>query len=75
MTDKAAAGSSPPQRVEVTIAPMHGFEDVPPIAVTVKDGARTIVRVELSAQDFALAVTGRLVHGVVTRGGHCPDRT
>lgn len=54
--------------VEVMIAPMHGPVDPPPIAITVKRGQRTILRVELTPEDFALAITGRLVHGSITRG-------
>ena len=56
-------------RVEVLIFPMHGETDPPPIAITIKNGSRTIVRVELTPEDFALAITGRPVHGLVTRGG------
>jgi hypothetical protein len=55
-------------KVEVLIAPMHGPVDPPPIAVTFKIGARKLIRVEISPENFALALTGRLVHGVVTGG-------
>jgi hypothetical protein len=55
-------------KVDVLIAPMHGPVDPPPFAITVKDGIKTLIRVELSAEDFALALSGRLVHGTVTRG-------
>jgi hypothetical protein len=54
--------------IDVMIAPMHGPDDPPPISITVKSGARTILRVELTQSDFALAITGRLVHGKITRG-------
>jgi hypothetical protein len=52
-------------KAEVTIGPMHGPVDPPPIAITFKVGNRRI-RVELRPEDFALAVTGRLVFGEVT---------
>ena len=54
-------------KVEVTISPMQGPVDPPPIAITIKRG-RQRVRVELRPEDFALAVTGRLVHGEITGG-------
>lgn len=54
-------------KVEITIAPMHGPVDPPPIAITIKRG-RQRIRVELRPEDFALAVTGRLVHGEITGG-------
>jgi hypothetical protein len=55
-------------RVEVTIAQMNGETDPPPIAVTVKRGTVTVLRVEIPPADFALCLTGRLVFGEVTRG-------
>jgi hypothetical protein len=55
-------------KVEVLIAPLHGPDDLPPIAITFKQGPVTIIRVEMSPADFALAITGRLVQGEVTRG-------
>lgn len=56
------------ERVDVMIAAMNGADYPPPIAITIKQGPRTIIRVEMSASDFALCLTGRLVIGDVTRG-------
>lgn len=56
------------ERVEVMIAQMNGETDPPPIAITFKQGSRTILRVEMPPADFALCLTGRLVFGEVTRG-------
>lgn len=55
-------------KVDVMIAPMHGAVDPPPIAITFKIGSRKLIRVEISPEDFALAITGRLVHGQITSG-------
>lgn len=55
-------------RCDVMIAPMHGPADPPPIAITIKCGSSTLIRVEMTAEDFALAVTGRLVGAEITRG-------
>jgi hypothetical protein len=56
------------KHVEVLIAPMHGETDPPPIAITFKQGQKTLIRVEMNPADFALAITGRLVIGEITRG-------
>jgi hypothetical protein len=61
-------------KVEVLIAPMHGPNDPPPIAITFKQGTNTLIRVELKPEDFALALTGRLVHGTVTKGQIIEDQ-
>ena len=53
-------------KVEITIAPIHGAVD-PPIAFTAKDGRNVLIRVEITPENFALALTGRLVEGTVTR--------
>lgn len=45
---------------------MHGAEHPPPFAITLRKGAKSI-RAELSAEDFALALAGRLVIGTLTR--------
>jgi hypothetical protein len=55
------------EKVEIMIGPMHGHVDPPPIAITIKQGHKTLIRVELSPNDFALAITGRLVFGEITR--------
>jgi len=49
--------------VEVSIAPANGADDTPPIWITIKQRRETLARVSLTAQDFALAITGRLVIG------------
>ena len=54
-------------KVEITIAPIHGAVDPPPIAFTAKDGRNVLIRVEITPENFALALTGRLVEGTVTR--------
>lgn len=53
--------------VEIMIGPMHGASDPPNIAVTFKSGNTVLMRVEMTPEAFALAVTGRLVHGEITR--------
>jgi len=68
------------EQVDVMIAQMNGATDPPPIAITFKQGARTVLRVEITPSDFALALTGRLVIGTVTRGagvvvGHAGERS
>jgi hypothetical protein len=56
------------ERVEVLIGQITGETDPPNISVTFKQGASTVIRVEMTPEDFALAVTGRLTFGIVTRG-------
>ncbi len=54
-------------RVEVIIGRITGAHDPAPIGITVKSGIRTLVRVELTPEDFANCVTGMMVPGTVTK--------
>lgn len=54
-------------QVEVLISPIHGPSDPPKIGVTFRDGRKVLATVELTAENFGLALTGRLVHGQLTR--------
>lgn len=69
MTAYEAPGGRNVSKVEVTITPISGAVDPPPIGITIKRGRKAWVRVEMTAEDFALAVTGRLVHAEITGGG------
>ena len=47
--------------VEMSMGPLGGAIEPPMFNVTIKDGTRLIARVYVSAEDFALALSGRLV--------------
>jgi hypothetical protein len=49
--------------VQVSIGPMHGASDPPQFSIQIKDGMTLIARVYLSAEDLALALSGRMVTG------------
>jgi len=51
--------------VEFTMGPLNGNIEPPQFAITVKDGTKLIARVYVSAEDFALALSGRMVKGLL----------
>ena len=50
--------------VMITMTPLNGGgADLPPFAITIKDGVSLIARVYVEPADFALALAGRMVIG------------
>lgn len=53
-------------KCELTIGTFNGAEHPPPIAITIKVGLKRI-RVNVTPEDFALALTGRLVEASIEK--------
>jgi hypothetical protein len=48
-------------KADITISPIIGPVDPPPIMITAKDGRRRLIRIEMTPESFGLAITGRMV--------------
>jgi hypothetical protein len=61
--------------VELTMSPLNGMSDPQLFCITVKDGLKLIARVYVSAEDFALALSGRMVKGQFAPRYHSGTRS
>ena len=61
--------------VELTVGPLNGSSEPPQFSVTIKDGTRLIARVYVSAEDFALALFGRMVTAQLAPRYHSTTRS
>lgn len=53
--------------VEVAIGPLSGYGETPHFSIQIKDGTNRIALVYVPAEDFALALAGRLVKGKLSK--------
>ena len=61
--------------VEVSMGPVNNAMEPQQFNITVKDGTRLIARVYVSAEDFALALSGRMVKGQLAPRYHSATRS
>lgn len=61
--------------VELSMGPLNGMSEPPMFNITIKDGTKLIARVYVSAEDFALALSGRLVKAQLAPRYHSETRS